>query len=93
MPLKSILRGGLCVENQRKMKNNIKLPKKEAQPQIKAEILKVNMWKDEITDKKLIEWDYPVKTNCYFLIGVLETIKQELLEEINERGDDFIELK
>jgi hypothetical protein len=49
------------------------------------ELLKVEMLEDD-KFRPIINWDYTDKQNAYFLIGVLEIIKQELIDTINDRS-------
>ena len=38
-------------------------------------------------DKPRIFWEFGGTTNCYFLIGILEDMKQELIKQIDEESD------
>ena len=60
---------------------------KEHQPIINETILEVKMVHNTIEGESMVSWDYPIKKNCYFIIGVLETIKQELLNHIDDEGN------
>ncbi len=43
-----------------------------------------------VKGKKVIDWNYGDRPNCYFLIGVLDVIKAELINEIEEATDEEI---
>ena len=49
-------------------------------------LLEVTM--KEVNGNKVINWNYGDRLNCYFLIGVLETIKAELIDEIEDSTDE-----
>lgn len=39
--------------------------------------------------KRLVDWDFGDRGNAYFTIGVLDVIKDELIQQINEEnGED-----
>lgn len=52
------------------------------------EILRVYVILDKKTGKKGINWDYGKGINAYFLIGILEDIKKELLEQIDSTSQN-----
>ncbi len=52
------------------------------------EILRVYAVLDKETGKRGFNWDYGDGVNCYFLIGILEDIKKELLEQIDKSSQD-----
>ena len=57
--------------------------------QTKKTMLEVFAEIDPKTGKRIITWEYGPKINAYFLIGVLEDIKSDLLNQmdnINEEG-------
>jgi len=53
---------------------------------ITKELLRVTMVEDK--GVPLVRWDFEDRENAYFLIGVLEVIKQQLLDEINEQSEE-----
>ena len=50
---------------------------------VEQTLLTVKSFKDNESETPIITWDFGDRTNAYFLIGVLELIKQDLLDEIN----------
>lgn len=58
----------------------------------KKELLNVWMFKTHEGDQPAtIDWDFGDRENAYFLIGVLETIKAELIDHIKNKTDEEFE--
>ncbi|KKM69995.1 hypothetical protein LCGC14_1445230 [marine sediment metagenome] len=53
---------------------------------MKKPLLAVWMEGDDLNKPK-IHWEFGDKANAYFLLGVLDIIKQELIDEINEADE------
>lgn len=47
-------------------------------------LLKVVGRKDEGSGEMVIDWDFEKSTNAYYMIGVLEVIKESLVSKIAE---------
>jgi len=54
---------------------------------IKKMILEVYVGYHEDIRKPVIKWDYGYKIKCWNLIGILESIKKELLEEVDFQSE------
>ena len=52
--------------------------------ELKKELLEV--WLNEKNGK--VEWHFGDLPNCYFLLGVLDVIKDELIQQINEASEE-----
>lgn len=52
----------------------------------KKELLNVCMQLNK-KGQPVLNWDFGDKENVYFMIGVLEVIKDELLQELAEQSD------
>ena len=68
---------------------NQQMKKEKNNPKTEATILEVKMLVKD--GKRIIDWDYPIKVNAYFLIGVLEDIKHDLLHYVNDEARREIE--
>lgn len=51
-------------------------------------ILKIYVKRDEETGTLYIDWEFPEKCKIFPLIGILETIKQDLIDYNNELSFD-----
>lgn len=60
----------------------------ETKPHEEQEILRVYGILNRESGKKGIHWDYGKGVNAYFLIGLLEDIKKELLDQIDTSSQD-----
>ena len=58
----------------------------EKQIQVKKQMLDVFSEIDPRTGKPVINWEYGLGINAYFLIGVLEDIKLDLLSQIEHES-------
>ena len=51
-------------------------------------LLILKSYTDNKTETPKLFWNFPDKTNCYFLVGVLEHIKQDLLDHIDSESEN-----
>ena len=56
--------------------------------EIRKNIINIFFKKDSTKEKPLIDWEYGEGINSYFLIGILEDIKLELLNDIDEQSNE-----
>jgi len=54
---------------------------------IKKKLIEIYMEGDEFNKPKIF-WDFGEKCNAYFLIGILEDVKQSLIDEIDEQSEE-----
>ncbi len=54
---------------------------------VEVELLIVKMVEWE--GQPVITWDFTDKQNAYFILGVLDTIKQDLINVINQETDKW----
>ena len=66
-----------------------KMEKTETEIQVRKQMLDVYSDIDPQTGKPVINWEYGEKINAYFLIGILEDIKLEVLSHIDHEEGEF----
>ena len=53
----------------------------------------LEIYAKEINGKPVINWDYKENINAWSMIGILETIKKELLDLVDEKSLNALEVE